>query len=214
MRLFVAVPVTEEIKDALRTAQVHLATLAEGTGVRVRWVEPENYHLTVAFLGELTENVVPDLSDACAAIAAGTPAFRVAIAGLSVFPKPRGKMSSEIKTIWVGLTTGSEAWRELARRAEPWFVPFGAAREGGLVPHITLGRVKSERNASSGDHAALRAALERESSAPFGSQIADRLTLIESKLDPRGATYREINHWTFGPAAPADTETEEYHGSR
>lgn len=198
MRLFVAVPIAEDVREQLTQLQARLIPLAVQTGVRVKWVEPENFHLTVSFLGDLSEASVPDIEDACTAIAADTLPFRIRIAGVSVFPKPHSSRATEVRTIWVGLSEGSEPWRAMIERAEPWFVPFGAPREGGLVPHITLGRVKTERTAAAGNSGALRTILQAESSADGGGMQADCLALIESTLDPRGATYREVRRWQFG----------------
>jgi 2''-5'' RNA ligase len=182
MRLFVAVPLADEVRAALTDVQARL----RAAGADVRWVEPKNFHLTVTFLGDLDDALLDDVQAACAAVAAETPPFRLRLRGASSFPK-RGPA---IKTLWVGVPEGAEPWKALVKRAEPWFLPMGVAREGGLVPHVTLGRVKSEKNIDS-----LRAALAAEAETECGSQAADRIVLIQSFLDPAGATYEERAAW-------------------
>lgn len=188
MRLFLAVLLAEDIRDALAGVQARLRS----TGADVRWVEPRNFHLTVKFLGEQPETRLPEIEAAGAEIAAATPAFRIALRGAGAFPK-RGPL----KTIWVGLSAGGEAWGALARRAEPALATFGVAREGGLVPHITLGRVIRRASATAGAEGmdALRAALTAEAATDCGGQPADRLTLVQSTLDPRGAVYTPLRDW-------------------
>jgi 2'-5' RNA ligase len=73
------------------------------------------------------------------------------------------------------VTEGAEAWKTLVKRAEPELLPFGVPREGGLQPHITLGRVKSERNID-----ALRAAIAAEAGTDCGSQTATTLDLYRA----------------------------------
>lgn len=160
----------------------------QAAGAEVRWVPAENFHLTVMFLGELSEALLPDIANACREICTETKLFRVGVRGGSYFPRK----APVPKTLWVGVAEGADEWRTLARRCEPWFVPMGAARDGGLVPHITLGRVKGEVHLD-----ALKVALTAEAQSDCGTQNADGLTLIESVLGPDKTIYREIGFWPF-----------------
>ena len=199
MRLFVAVPIEAAVRDALAVLQTRLVPMAEDAGISVKWVEAENFHLTVAFLGDLSESIVPDVESACASLANEVAPFRVSVRGMSVFPKAagRGDTAKEVKTLWAGVQDEGKMWQAMMRRAEPHFVPFGAARDGGLVPHITLGRVKSlpqrkARTEADGDFSRLRSLIVSEAETELGVVSVDTLILMESRLDPRGATYREV----------------------
>jgi len=183
MRLFTCLPITADLREKISAVQQRLIA----TGANVKWVEPENFHLTVNFIGDIADDsLLPEIATACENIAAETTPFRFSVRGVSVFPK-RGP---NIKTVLMAVPTGAEEWKALVQRAEPWLVPFGAAREGGLTPHITLGRVKGEQNID-----ALRAAIAAERDTECGEQDADHLVLMESILDPRGATYTERGAW-------------------
>jgi len=182
MRLFVAIPLAEEVRAHLVAVQERLQT----SGADIKWVEPENLHLTVSFLGDQQESLLPDLEAVWESVVAETYAFRIGVRGGSAFPK-RGPT---VKTLWVGVTEGADAWKELVRRAESLLLPFGVPREGGLMPHVTLGRVRNEAHME-----ALRAALAAEAQTDCGGQAADRLELIQSTLDPRGATYETLRTW-------------------
>jgi 2'-5' RNA ligase len=185
VRLFLAIHLADEIRDSIATMQARLKI----AGAEVRWVAPENFHLTVTFLGDLSDALLPDIEETCAQIAAGTAAFRFRVCGGSYFPR-RGPT---LKTLWVGLMEGTEEWKALVRHAEGPLSEFGVPQEGGLVPHITLGRVKGE-----GGMHELREALAKEAETDCGAQAASELTLVESQLGPQGATYRDIRHWKLG----------------
>ena len=184
MRLFFAIPLESEVQESLAAVQERL----RATDADVKWVEPENFHLTVSFLGDHIESLLPDLSAVGESLAAGTTAFRFRVHGASSFPR----RSPVVKTLLVGVTEGAEAWKTLVKRAEPELLPFGVPREGGLQPHITLGRVKSDRNLD-----ALRAAIAAEAGTDCGTQTATTLDLVQSFLDPRGATYKTLKSWRF-----------------
>lgn len=184
MRLFFAIALEAEVREALAEVQSRL----RATDADVKWVEPENFHLTVSFLGDHGESLLPDLSAVGEALAADTAPFRFRVHGASSFPR----RSPQLKTLLVGVTEGAEEWKAVVKCAEPELLPFGVPREGGLQPHITLGRVKSDRNLD-----ALRAAISAESGTDCGAQTATTLELVQSFLDPRGATYKTLKTWRF-----------------
>ena len=181
MRLFLAIPLSDAVRGAVAEMQARL----RATGAGVRWVEPDNFHITVKFIGDRPDELLPELEGVCGAVAAQTDAFEISVRGAGAFPK-RGPL----KTLWAGLSEGAEAWKALARRAEGPLAAYGVAREGGLVPHITLGRAKSPEGMDD-----LRAALDTEARTDCGRQSADRIALVQSTLDPRGAIYKTLREW-------------------
>jgi len=186
-RLFLAVPMDDQIRARL----VDMRTRLSAADADIRWVAPENLHLTVAFLGDRGEGQVPDIASFTEHVAANTAAFRIELCGGSAFPK-----KGPLKTLWVGIGEGAAAWKDLARLAEKTFAPFGVPPRNDLTPHITIGRVRGERNMDE-----LRARLVREAQTDCGAQSAEKLELVESTLDPGGATYRTRGSWRFAATA-------------
>ncbi len=182
MRLFLAIEPTEEIRNNLLSLQERLRE----TGADVKWSEPENVHLTVVFLGDLSDALLPDIEAACEVAAKGIAPFRIRVRGASYFPR-RGP---QIKTLWTGLAEGVNEWKALAQYSEEQLKPFGIAPSNDLVPHFTLGRVKSDRAMD-----ALRAAVATDAATEFGTQDVNELMLVQSFLDPRGATYKTLQTW-------------------
>ncbi|MBC7106394.1 MAG: RNA 2',3'-cyclic phosphodiesterase, partial [Firmicutes bacterium] len=78
MRLFVAVNLPEAVRARIAGLQRELA-LAGGD---VKWVEEENLHLTVKFLGEVAPEGLPELQGALARAASDCRAFRLELRGL------------------------------------------------------------------------------------------------------------------------------------
>jgi RNA 2',3'-cyclic 3'-phosphodiesterase len=181
MRLFTAIELQPELSDALIAMQDRLKTAAPEASVK--WTERASFHLTVQFLGELPASTLSGVTEACEFLAPQINDFRFCAFGGSHFPKV-----GDLKTLWVGLTEGADAWKRLVQLAEPWFTPLGAPKNGGLVPHITLGRVKTH-------HETLRQAMALETKTEIGTQNAVALTLIESQLSPSGATYIVQGRW-------------------
>ncbi len=185
MRLFTCLPIAPELRDMILSLQERLVA----SGANIKWVEPENFHLTVCFIGDIADaSLLPEITTACESIASETAPFRFRVAGTSVFPK-RGEI---IKTVLLTVTEGVEPWKELVHRSEPWLAPFGAKREGGLVAHVTLGRVKGGGNLPE-----LKEAIARDARTDCGEQVADQLVLMESVLAPSGASYTERGVWRF-----------------
>ena len=183
MRLFLAIELEPELADGLLSLQERLQERAPDA--KVRWVEPENFHLTVQFLGDIAESSLPGVVEACDFLVPPRADFRLRVAGASFFPK-----KGPLKTLWVGLQEGTEEWKLLVESVEPWMTPLGAPRHGGLVAHVTMGRVREESDA-------LREAIQAEAVVDCGMQWAGRLTLIESFLGPEGATYDTRGSWAF-----------------
>jgi 2'-5' RNA ligase len=190
-RLFLAVPLEEGIRSQL----VAVLERLKSADADVKWVVPENLHLTIAFLGDHAPEQIDDIKTYADYVAKTTMPFLIGLRGGSAFPK-----KGPLKTLWVGVNEGADAWKALARRAETAFAPFGVPHGNDLTPHITLGRVRSPRGMDD-----LRAALRREATTDCGTQSADRLVLMASTLDPGGAVYRELSGWPFsGESSPPE----------
>ena len=183
MRLFVAVELDEAVRrEAARVSRALAAALERhGTGRGVAWVAPQNLHLTLQFLGEVdppaARAVVERLS-----VPVAIPPFDLALAGLGVFP-PTGPP----RVIWAGVAEGADALvaahGEVGRRLEG----LGFPRENRpFRSHLTLGRVKAPLGPRLGEVLA-ETALVGETRCRV-----DHLTLFESRLSPRGATYSVV----------------------
>jgi 2'-5' RNA ligase len=90
--------------------------------------------------------------------------------------------------IWAGVREGAAPLETLARAVENGLARIGFAKEKrGFAAHLTLGRVRSSRNAES-----LLDALRNEPSELFGTTVVNRVALMQSELNPSGSVYTEL----------------------
>jgi len=127
IRLFVAIPLPEEVRRAL-------AGIAAGVP-GARWTPLENLHLTLRFIGEVPEPDFHDIAEALSGIA-GAP-FRIRLKGVGQFGDRR-----RAKVLWAGVEPGAEA-QLLRNRIENRLIRLGLEPERRkFIPHITLARLK------------------------------------------------------------------------
>jgi 2'-5' RNA ligase len=182
MRLFIALDLDDAARAALAAEQKRLAAAMHGDGGRrsIRWVRPEQMHLTLVFLGEMDETRADRV---IAEIREDVPqaAFDLVFQGIGVFP-PRGAPT----VLWVGASSGAESaialQSEMARRVARHSVPLETRP---FQPHLTLGRWRESRSADR----------ERVLTAAPGQIAAlhvDHATLYQSRLSPAGPSYTAL----------------------
>ena len=180
MRLFVAVEIDERSRAAIAAEQERLRPVA-AQGARIRWVQHDHLHLTLAFLGDV------DRAHADAVIAAmqppiDRPPFDLIFAGFGMFP-PRGAP----RALWVGIREGEPELRELQQFVAERVTRSGVALEQRpFSPHLTLGRWKESRPS---DRSRLADALHERTVA---RTRIDHATLFESRISSKGPTYVEL----------------------
>jgi 2'-5' RNA ligase len=182
MRLFVAIVPPAEVLSELATAVQPLQALAP----ELRWTSQSAWHLTLAFLGEVDERIVPELSTRLERAARRHPPQRLAIAGGGAFPA-----ASRARVLWAGVEADVTALRSLAGS-----IAAGARRAGApppdegrkYSPHLTLARAREPV-----DMRALTSAL-----APFAGTgwTAAAVHLVRSQLGGgQAARYEDVGAW-------------------
>lgn len=147
------------------------------------WVAPENFHITLKFLGGIDEARVQGVIDALHRAVAGHPPFAIDVGGLGAFPS-----LTRARVLWAGLLAGGDPLARLAGAVDAALGGLGFAREErAFSPHITLGRVREPRRAL-----ALAEALAASGARPFGRVTIDAAALMRSDLSPRGARYTAL----------------------
>lgn len=181
LRTFIAV----EVEPAVRSRLVALQeTLGRSAG-DVKWVEPENLHVTLLFLGEVDERDVTDVCRAVAAVCAARQAFVMSVEGVGSFGNPRRP-----RTVWAGVAAGARELVELHDALEPPLLELGCYRreDRQYTPHLTLGRVKSDR-----PNDRLAEALAQQKNWRGGEGLVREVRVLSSQLTPRGPVYAVLS---------------------
>ncbi|MDB5351366.1 MAG: 2,3-cyclic phosphodiesterase [Planctomycetota bacterium] len=177
-RTFVAVPIPRDRAEKLQRLQ----TLIAPSLPNARWEEPDKFHVTLAFLGDVPD---VDLSPICRAVAEavkGFPRFELAIEKLGVFPNP-----SRPRVVWAGLTgDGVETLSEIQRAVVTAVDGLGYAPEDTrFTPHITLGRLKPGKDPTD-DCSPLLRHFERWMGGSFG---VPEIITYASQFTAEGPAY-------------------------
>jgi 2'-5' RNA ligase len=179
IRTFIAIELPEKIIYTIRKVQEEIKSY----GLKIRWVRPENIHLTLKFLGDIqaadTENVARAVSES----ATGYPPISLAVKGIGVFPgikKPR--------VLWLGISKQLDLLTALQKTLDEKLEAMGFPKEKRpFRGHLTLGRIKSEIDPKT-LHDVLKEFTQFESERFF----ADRIILYKSDLKPKGAVYTKL----------------------
>lgn len=181
IRTFVAVNLSSSVQAGVAKLIRSLQAEVEGT----KWVETQNLHVTLKFLGDIPLNDLPRLIDALIRAAQQVESFDLEFSGFGAFPDEKSP-----KTIWIGCERGAEELTRLAAHIEEELFQLGYSKENRrFSPHLTIGRVK-KGNPFSDD--ALTRLFETQRSRSFGSCGVDEMVLYSSELTRRGPIYDEL----------------------
>ena len=182
MRLFVSIDLPDRLADAVADAQDRFAD-ADG----LRFVDPDNAHLTVFFLGEVDPGRQAEIEAALerAVADAGVAPFELCVGGFGVFPS-----LDYISVVWAGVRDGSGV-AETTRLAEATERELEALGFGGddheFTPHVTLARMDNARGKE------LVQRVVREADPDIGMFRVEQISLTESTLTSDGPEYETVS---------------------
>lgn len=184
LRLFVAVEVDEEVRKNLAEFQA----LLKEAGSDVRWVDVQNIHITLKFLGYVEEVNLPRVKEIIKKAVTGVGPFGVRFEGVGAFPR-----LERPRVVFVAMEDPAEGLSKINSQLEEGFVELGIEKEGrDYEPHLTIGRVKSSRNLEP-----LVKLLRHYTKQAFGQERVSRVVLMQSELSPEGPTYTELDSFTL-----------------
>jgi 2'-5' RNA ligase len=180
MRLFVSLPIPDEVRTVLRAAQEAIATALAGSDLRLQ--DLERSHLTLAFLGEVPHGAVAGVRFAVDAAARDSHSFTIATGRYGAFPGPRRP-----SVLWLGVEGDVDELMRLqdglSRRLER---PGQPAPENEFRPHLTLARV---RRLGAEQRLALAGLMADTPPVPPATWRVTSLQLMHSRLLQRGASH-------------------------
>ncbi len=145
-------------------------------------VHADHLHLTLKFLGDTEEGLVPEIVGAMREASAGIRAFTVRVRGTGAFPN-----LARPSVLWVGLQ-GGEPLARMARALDESVAALGYERERRpWSPHVTLARVRGSRDL---DRA--KALLQAHADDLFAEATINEIRLKKSVLRPQGPEYTTV----------------------
>jgi len=190
LRCFIAIEIPETIRRSIDDS----ITALKKSGAEVKWVARENIHLTVQFLGETEESLIPKIKEALDKKLSPYSPFYIRICDVGCFPDRKRP-----RVIWVGVEESRplmDLYKDIADAMEG----FGYNQEEkAFTPHITIGRVKSGRNMRE-----LLMRLDEVRATRFSDFEVMNITLMKSELKPSGAKYYSLAEIPFGGRSNVD----------
>ncbi len=184
IRSFLAI----EIPATLHPAMEELQRKLRETGADVKWVTPQNMHLTLKFFGAISLEKIAQASDLILPIVAPWRPFLVNISGLGCFPS-----RSRPRVIWLGISHGTKEIALLQKEIEEKLLAGGfPAEERAFTPHLTMGRVRSGRNLKN-----LQPIILANQNLEVGEFGVQEIVLFKSDLKPTGAIYTRLRTFPF-----------------
>lgn len=185
IRSFLAFDISEEIKKSLGGLITTIRSQTEG----VKWVKPENFHVTAKFFGNIDEEkMIPLIQEVVEKNIKGVEPVLLSCQGVGAFPtwqRPR--------VLWAGLKGESASLIQLQKSLDEGFSKIGFSKEDReFKMHLTMGRLTGRPK-----YASWMGTLEKMRDSVFGQVGIDHLTLYKSQLTKQGPIYTPLNRFYF-----------------
>jgi 2'-5' RNA ligase len=184
-RTFIAVEAVDGVHALAQAAIERLRPLA----TNVKWVEPENLHWTLQFLGDLKDEELAEVCRRVGKVVANIEPFSLTGSGVGAFPKP-----DRPRVLWLGANEGSDNFCKLQSAIEQNLSDMGFRGENRqFVPHLTLGRV-----GPADDNLALTEDVVALADFTGGQMFVDEVVVFQSEPQRSGPKYVPLAHLKLG----------------
>jgi len=178
MRVFVAIDI-DNLQIIEKVMAIRRNLMA--TNAMMKFVETENLHITLKFLGEVDPKDLEDIKATIRLCAENVRPFTVHLVGIGCFPSIRAP-----RVIWIGTREGTNNIEDIANCIDSTLYRFGFKREGRKYhSHLTIARVKRY-------NLALKKVLQDLSEMEIGWQEIHSVKIKKSTLTPKGPIYEDI----------------------
>ncbi len=185
IRAFIAIELRAEIKNMISAIQKNL----KKSNSDIKWVSSQNSHITLKFLGSVSYSAIEKKSSEIRKISRKLSKFKISLGSLGFFPKNKNP-----KIIWVDIALGKKTLEVIALDLNNSLKGFNQEQKTkSFHAHITLGRVRTEKNLP-----ALLSLLNQAQKENYNAcQIIDSIVLMKSTLKPSGPIYEIIKKFTI-----------------
>jgi 2'-5' RNA ligase len=182
VRTFIAI----HLSEALRGKVSELQEILKKSGARVKWVENENLHITLKFLGGVERQKLQSIFDACCKVGESFYPFVLGLGSLGAFPSLKNP-----RVIWIGIEKGREEIQKLAKELNSNLEQLGFKSGEEFKPHLTIGRVKGTE--------CREKLIEKITNTiiSVGELKVDRIYVMKSQLTREGPIYTIMKECLF-----------------
>lgn len=182
VRVFVGSFTTKRIQE-----QVELIKEKAERHIKGKWVEPQNYHITYQFIGEVEESKLLDIVKALQEVVQKQKPVKVKYRSLGVFPDVE-----RARVLWIGVAEGHNQLKNLARDVINATRRVGIKTDGKpFYPHVTVCRIKEY------DKRWLKNFLRQHQNTFFGEDTIESIALVKSSLTSVGPIYTVLEEFYF-----------------
>jgi 2'-5' RNA ligase len=183
-RIFIAVKI-DAGKNLLKVIS-NLKTVLKDE--KIKWTETENFHITLAFLGDTEEDKIKEINKMLKSACEGSGEFEMIVKGVGVF-----KNFNDPRVIWTGIESSGKL-SHLHETIKSGLKDAGISlEERNFKPHLTLGRIKSIH-----DNEALKTLISGYGNLELQNQEVKEIILYESLLFNSGPVYKPLGRFKLG----------------
>jgi len=180
MRLFVALDIPEAVRENLEGMRRDFPSI----GSKLRWVPPQNFHVTLKFIGSVAPEELPPIIEALRRVSL-VDRVQLSIRGVGWL------VNAKTGVMLFATVEDSKPLAALATAIDQQLEPLGFTPENRtFMPHLTL--VRASRDIPASSQTALRELAEQHKQHDFGSVTAGEFHLMESKTLPTGPIYSKL----------------------
>lgn len=181
VRLFVAIEITEEIRKKF----IELQNTLKKADADVGWVSPENFHVTLKFIGYLEEEKIDAVIGIIKDSVIDIKPFNLNYIGASVFPTQKNP-----RVIFIDVIDPGKNLTNIHQRLDSQLAALGIEQENRpFEAHLTIGRIKTRKNVNK-----LIDNLNSYIGFNFGSEHIAQVVLMKSNLSQKGPVYTKLQN--------------------
>ncbi len=184
MRTFIAIDLNESLKNNICE---YINELKKINQSKIKWIKENGMHITLKFLGEISEDKVSDIDNILEKTAEQHKPFPITFKGTGYFPnrkKPR--------VLWIGIENNTILC-DIQSQLEDKLQSLGFPKEKRTFsPHLTMGRIKKPFHLQS-----ILSKISADQEKYFGEMTAQKITFFQSILKSSGAEYSVITERFF-----------------
>ena len=183
IRSFLAFELPPEIKKTL----FNIYRSIRNTALNVRYVKPDNIHLTMIFMGNIPMGLIEPIGEATEKVCQAYGPFAIKLKGIGVFSSRRNP-----RVLWVGVDGDPDRMSNFRDTLQRCLKPFGIRQEKRrFKPHLTLGRFRKGARTDT----YLDDLLSNYGDLETSVCVLEKFVLFKSDLKPGGAVYSKMKEW-------------------